>query len=60
MINVNIEISQGSSISPILFLIYTRYTLSQRSSAGERIMSYINNIKLVILSKSIEENYQIL
>jgi len=60
MTNVNIGISQDSPISSILFLIYTRYTLSQRSSAGERIMSYIDDIGLVISSKSIEENYQIL
>ena len=60
MTNVNIGISQDSPISPILFLIYTRYTLSQRSNARERIISYINNIELVISFKSIEENCQIL
>ena len=41
----------------ILFLIYIRFLLSEKSNTSERILSYINNINLVISSKSIKENY---
>src|SRR6266480_4925055 len=55
MTDVNIEIPQDSPVSPILFLIYTRYSLSDISD-NERIMSFVNDIGLVVSSKSIEEN----
>ena len=55
MTDVNIEISQDSSVSPILFLIYIRYSLSDISD-NERIMSFVDDIGLVVSSKSIEEN----
>ena len=55
MTDVNIDISQDSSISLILFLIYTRYSLSEKLS-DERIMSFVDDIELVVSSKSIEEN----
>ena len=55
MTDVNIEISQDSSVSSILFLIYIRYSLSDISD-NERIMSFVNDIELVVSSKSIEEN----
>jgi len=59
MTDVNIDISQDSSISLILFLIYTRYSLSEKLS-DERIMSFVDDIKLVVSSKSIEENCMLL
>src|SRR6266480_5745514 len=55
MTDVNIEISQDSSVSPILFLIYIRYSLSDRSD-DERIMSFVNDIGLIVSSKSIEKD----
>ena len=55
MTDVNIEISQDSSVSSILFLIYIRYSLSDISD-NERIMSFVNDIELVVSSKSIKEN----
>ena len=58
MTNINIGILQGSPISPILFLIYIRFLFTERkSSIDERILSYLNNIELVTLLKSIKENY---
>src|SRR5437773_4400961 len=55
MTDVNIEISQDSLVSSILFLIYTRYSLSDISD-NEKIMSFVNDIELVVSSKSIEKN----
>src|SRR5205809_4279996 len=60
MTDVNIDISQDSSVSPILFLIYIRFLLSKRSNTSERILSYVNDVDLVVSSKSIEENCQLL
>ena len=61
MTNIEINISQEFSISPILFLIYIRFLFTERkSSIDERILSYLNNIKLVASLKSIEENCQLL
>ena len=60
MIDVNIDIPENSSVSSILFLIYIRFLLSERSNTSERVLSYINDVNLVISSKFIEENYQLL
>src|SRR5436189_1648620 len=60
MIDVNFYISQYSSVSSVLFLIYIRFLLSERSNTSERILSYVNDVDLAISSKSIEENCQLL
>src|SRR5204863_1124355 len=60
MTDVNIDISQNSSVSSVLFLIYIRFLLSERSNASERILSYVNDVDLAVSSKSIEENCQLL
>src|SRR5438034_8978727 len=60
MTDVNIGISQGSSVLSVLFLIYIRFLLSERSNTNERILSYVNDINLAVSSKFIEENYQLL
>src|SRR5436189_6429546 len=60
MTNVNIYISQDSSVSPVLFLIYIRFLLSEKSNISERILSYVNDVDLAVSSKSIEENCQLL
>src|SRR5205809_6286906 len=60
MTDVNINISQDSSVSSILFLIYIRFLLSERSNTSERILSYVNDIDLAVSSKFIEEHCQLL
>ena len=60
MINIEIGIPQESPISPILFLIYIRFLLTKRLNTSERILSYLDDIGLVVSSKSIEENCQLL
>src|SRR6266498_5875319 len=55
--DIQIGISQGSSISLILFLIYIRNLFQDLESRG---MSYIDDIGLVALSESIEKNFKIL
>jgi len=60
MTNINIEILQDSPVSSILFLIYIRFLLSERSNTSKRILSYVNDVGLIVLSKSIKENYQLL
>src|SRR5256886_16947373 len=53
---VEIEISQESSISPILFLIYIRDIFSEINSMQIRSSSYVDDIELVASSEIIEEN----
>src|SRR5204862_6284964 len=60
MTNIEIGISQESPISPILFLIYIRYLFIKRSNTSERILSYLDDIGLVVSLKFIEENCQLL
>src|SRR6266487_617298 len=60
MTDVNIGISQGSPVSSVLFLIYIRFLLSERSNISERILSYVDDVGLAVSSKSIEENCQLL
>ena len=60
MTDVNIDISQDSSVSSVLFLIYIRFLLSERSNTSERILSYVDDVDLTVSSKFIEENYQLL
>ena len=57
MTNIEIGIPQKSPVSPILFLIYIRFLFTKRFNINKRILNYLDNIKLVILSKFIEENY---
>jgi len=60
MTDVNIDILQDSSVSSVLFLIYIRFLLSERSNISERILSYVDDVGLAVSSKSIEENCQLL
>src|SRR6266545_4901270 len=55
--DIQIGISQGSPISPILFLIYIRNLFQDLES---RDINYINNIGLVASSESIKKNCKIL
>ena len=57
MTNINIEILQDLLVLSILFLIYIRFLLSEKSSTSKKILSYINNIDLIVSSKFIKENY---
>ena len=57
MTDINIGILQELPVLLILFLIYYRFLLLERSNTSKRILSYIDNISLVISSRSIEKNY---
>src|SRR5438034_705498 len=59
-IRVEIEISQESSISSILFLIYIRDNFSEINNMQIRSSSYVDDIELVVSLKIIEENCLIL
>src|SRR5215471_19258601 len=55
--SVNItDISQDSSVSPILFLIYISQLFKSNSKLAVRLISYIDDIAIVISSKIIHEN----
>jgi hypothetical protein len=51
-----IGISQDSPVSPILFLIYIRNLFSSIDNAEIRSPSYLDDIRLVVSSESIERN----
>ena len=53
---VEIEISQDSSISSILFLIYIEDIFSEINSMQIRSSSYVDDIELVASSETVEEN----
>ena len=53
---IEIGVPQGSPISPILYLIYTRNVFLNRKIRNIRVPSYVNNIGLITSSKSIKEN----
>ena len=57
---VQIEISQSSPVSPVLFLIYIRDIFSNIKDLEVKNPSYINDISLITTSKSIERNCSIL
>src|SRR5215471_16249293 len=57
---VKIGIPQGSPISPILFLIYTRNIFSDINNMHIRSPSYVDDIGLVASSNLIENNCLIL
>src|SRR5436190_20345630 len=53
---VEIEISQDSSISFILFLIYIKDIFSEINSMQIKSSSYVDDIELVVSSEIIKEN----
>lgn len=57
--SIDIEISQNSFISPILFLIYIKFLFDEKNS-NVRISNYLDDIGLVMSSKITKENCQIL
>ena len=57
MTNIEIEIPQKSSVLPILFLIYIRFLFIKRFNINKRILSYLDDIELVVSLKSSEKNY---
>ena len=61
-ISVSTEISQGSSISSILFLIYIRFLFKkiQTTDIQVRSSNYINDVAFIVEGKTAEENSQIL
>ncbi len=59
-VNINAEISQDSPISPILFLIYISQLFKCNSNLAVRLISYIDDIAIVVSSKTIQENCKLL
>ena len=53
---IKVEISQGSSVSSILFLIYIKDLFKNRLLKEIRVPSYIDDIGLICHEKSAEEN----
>ncbi len=59
-VSINAGIFQGSPVSPILFLIYISQLFKSNSNLSVRMISYIDDIFLVVSSKIIQENCRIL
>ena len=59
-VSINAGIFQGSPVSPILFLIYISQLFKSNSNLSVRMISYIDDIFLVVSSKTIQENCRIL
>lgn len=59
-VSINAEIPQDSSILSILFLIYISQLFKCNSNLAVRLISYIDNIAIVVLSKIIQENCKLL
>ena len=57
MTDIEIRIPQKFPVLLILFLIYIRFLFTKKSNTSERILSYLNNIELVVSLKFIEKNY---
>jgi hypothetical protein len=53
-------VPQGSSISPILFLIYVSQLFKDNSNLTARLPSYMDDIAIAVSSRSIHENCQLL
>ena len=60
--DIEIEIPQGSSISPILFLIYIRFLFSKIKAKFSQVQksSYIDDVALYTSEKSATENSKLL
>ena len=59
-VSINAGISQGLPVLPILFLIYISQLFKSNSNLSVRMISYIDDICLVVSSKTIQENCKIL
>ena len=60
--DIEIEIPQGSSISPILFLIYIRFLFSKIKTKFSQVQksSYIDDVTLYVTEKSAKKNSETL
>ena len=59
-VSINAGIFQESPVSPILFLIYISQLFKSNFNLLVRMISYIDDIFLVVSSKIIQENCRIL
>ncbi len=60
LVSINAGIPQESLVSPILFFIYISQLFKSNSHLSVRMISYIDNIILIVLSKTIQENCKLL
>jgi retron-type reverse transcriptase len=59
-VNMNAGIPQGSPVSPILFLIYISQLFKNNSKLHVRLISYIDDIAIIVSSRTIQENCRLL
>ncbi len=61
-VSINTGIPQGSPVSPILFLIYLSqlFKSNAKKLVSVRLISYIDDIAIVVSSKNIRQNCRLL
>ena len=62
LVSINTRIPQGSPVSPILFLIYISqmFKSNARKLVSVRLISYIDDIAIIVSSKNIRQNCRLL
>ena len=59
-VDIEAGIPQGSPVSPILFLIYISELFKDNHSPEVRLISYLDDIGLVVSSATVQQNSHML